>query len=169
MEATDESVSEPSPSNGALPISDPIASTDLSHRVAVEAGIREEQAETAVRVVQQQSLHIGPHPSAEEIARFNELEPGLGNRLIETFIAQQMHTMQLNARIVSIAEQDAKREDGWLRYVRGGQRIGFVMAVLFLVSALLTAFFLHEYWLAAAFIAAPTIGVVAQFIRGASR
>ncbi len=163
------SMSESGPSDGALPLSDRIANAELSHRIAVEAGIEEDQAATAIRVVQQHSLHIGPHPSASEIAHFNEIEPNLGNRLIEAFLTQQAHTMQLNERIVALAEKDSTREDGWLRYVRNGQAIGFAMALLFVLSALLTAFLLHEYWLAAAFIAAPTIGVVAQFVRGANR
>ena len=77
--------------------------------------------------------------------------------------------MRLNERIVAIAEKDSEREDGWLRYSRGGQWRGFAVTLLLVVSALLSAFCLHEYWLAAAFIAAPAIGVVAQFIRGANR
>ncbi len=166
---TESNLPNEGPRDGALSLSDELAVAELSHKIAIEAGIGEKQAETAVRVIQEHSLHVGPHPSASEIARYNEIESGLGTRLIENFLAQQGQSMQLNNRVMTIAEKESDREDGWLKYARNGQTINFTLALCFVASALFSAFLLHEYWLAAAFIAAPTIGVVAQFIRGAKR
>ena len=169
MSPSESEIPDESPRDGALPLSDELSLAKLSHNVAVEAGIGEDQAKKAVRVIQRHSLHIGPYPNAVEVARLNEIEPGLGTRLIEDFLEQQRHERQLNNRAASIAEQDSAREDGRLRYSRRGQSIGFVLVFAFLFSALYCAVALHQFWLAGLFIAGPTIGVVAHFVQGAGR
>ncbi len=158
-----------SPGDGAFPLSGELEVSELSHRVSQGVGIAEEQAVAAVRIMRQSSIEIGPHPSADEVARLNAIKPELGTRLIENFLMQQEHHRSLDERMMTIAEGDADRENAWLSYVSRGQGLGFATTVILLACSLVCAFVLHQYWLSAAFIAAPTIGVVAQFVQGAKR
>ena len=67
------------------------------------AGIPEEQAKTAICIMRQGSIQIGPHPSTEEVTRLNAIKPELGTRLIENFLKQQEHHRNLDERMMTIS------------------------------------------------------------------
>lgn len=137
--------------------------SELSKKLADEVGIDEQQAEKAIRLVQQS--YSGPIPFAAELNRYNKVSPGLGTEIARDYLKGREHDRECEKEAVALAYRDSARKDNWLNYAKRGQSYGMVSQILFICAAFV-AMYLHYVVIAGLFVAGPALGVVAQFIKG---
>jgi uncharacterized membrane protein len=77
-------------------------------------------------LIAQVTQYSGPLPPSEELERYNQVVPGLADRLVTTFEKQASHRMELEKLVITNQVKEGNR----------GQIIGAILAILFLFGAL---------------------------------
>lgn len=77
-------------------------------------------------LIAQVTQYSGPLPPSEELERYNQVVPGLAERLVASFEKQTAHRMELEKMVITHQLKEGGR----------GQLIGAVLAVLFLAGSL---------------------------------
>lgn len=116
-------------------------------------------------LVQQQSVHIGPLPDPETLQRYNDLLPGLAERIVAMAEAEQNERFR---------QEDHRHEESMLisrrafRAERLGQIFAF-LALLVLASAAVASVVLGAPSVGVALATATIGGVVASFLRARNK
>ena len=131
----------------------------LARRVAHETGIEQEQVTQVLSLIR--AGYSGPIPPASEVARLNDIESGLGTRLVEDHLLQRQHDRVCDNETLKIAAQDSSRNDRWLTYSTRGQWFGLISSFIFLAAAV-TALWLGHPAVAAVFISPAIVGAISQ-------
>jgi uncharacterized membrane protein len=120
------------------------------------------QTKTTVQIAEQRTTVSGPIPSADELARYNAIDPELVNRIVslaerEATNRHKMESLALNANIGISDKQFSER--------RLGQRFGFGIGALGLISSVILAWIGAEN--TASIVGGSTVlGLVGIFVTG---
>jgi uncharacterized membrane protein len=106
--------------------------------------------------LKQSSFYAGPIPDSAQFADYERALPGTGNRIIEMAENNRKDRSELNKLIVT---NDVKRS-------RIGQYMGFVIAVLLIVGAVLCSY--NKDTITAGILGASSIfsGIISMFVLG---
>jgi uncharacterized membrane protein len=77
-------------------------------------------------LIAQVTQYSGPLPPSEELERYNQVVPGLADRLVATFEKQASHRMELEKMVIGHQLREGAR----------GQLIGASLSVVFLAGCL---------------------------------
>jgi uncharacterized membrane protein len=141
----------------------PVEEKSLTQRLATEVGIDTNQAERAIQMVR--ASYSGPIPPTSEIHHLNNIAPNLGTRIVEDHLEQRNHDRNCDLASIDLAKKDSVRRDGWLSYAKSGQNYGMLSLFIFVIAAF-GALYLKQPWVAGAFLSAPVVGTIANFING---
>jgi uncharacterized membrane protein len=72
----------------------------------------------------------GPIPPPEMVRQYNDIEPGLGSRLVDSFVTQQDHRRNLEREDQEFTHRSIQRDFG---LVRLGQLLAWSVVVIFAV------------------------------------
>lgn len=112
-------------------------------------------SETAVTIQQRRSVHMGPIPSPEVLAEYNEIDPTFANRILVMAENQAKHRQELEKRIVKSGTRDSLL----------GIIFGFLIGVLALIVSLILG--LNERTIESALLGVGGLGgLVSVFIYG---
>ena len=120
------------------------------------------RSQTTVQIAEQRTTVSGPIPSADELARYNSINPELVNRIVslaerEAANRHKMESLSLNANIGISDKQFSER--------RLGQRFGFGIGALGLISSVILAWIGAEN--TASIVGGSTVlGLVGIFVTG---
>lgn len=128
------------------PVADDMA--ELARRLAAQPGHGQTQLPIEL-TVQQATSWSGPIPPPEAIERLNAVEPGLGTRLVQEFIAETDHRRQLERQSIRANEGAMKR----------GQWFAFILFLVIALGAIVLG--MNDHPTAAVAIAGMEIGIPA--------
>jgi uncharacterized membrane protein len=97
----------------------------------------------------------GPLPPPEQLARYNQVLPGAADRIVTMAERQSAHRIELEKLVVS-------RQ---LRQSENGQMLAFIIAVLFLIGALVATLLGHD-WVGGVLGGTTVLSLVTVFIAG---
>ncbi len=98
----------------------------------------------SVQITQTQTtLHSGPLPSADELAKYEQLQPGLIAKIVETADKEQDHRFYLQkeeisqqAETLEISRSESKRSDYALKIYSRNSLLGLIFAFLIALAVL---------------------------------
>lgn len=110
-------------------------------------------------------IGVGPHdalPSPEYLRACAEVDPALPGRLMTLAEEEQKHRQAVDFRVLDLQGEDMRLDHD---RKRRGQTLGFVIAIAFLVGAVILAW-LNQPWVAGIALTGPLLGLVAIFVIG---
>ena len=84
-------------------------------------------SEMAVTTFEQRSLHMGPIPSPEVLAEYNEIDPTFANRILVMAEQQALHRQEMEKKIINSGTHDSLL----------GIIFGFLIGITALIVALI--------------------------------
>lgn len=111
---------------------------------------------------------IGPIPSPKDLAQYEQLQPGLAERIIQMAEREQQHRFETTKvdeerknRVVAIAESESKQ---LIRAQTWGQLIGLLIS-LSCIGCGFASFYLGADWkIVCGFLAIPTASLILAFM-----
>lgn len=98
----------------------------------------QQQGGVAVQVRQEFN---GPIPPPEILAQYDQIMPGLGQKIIDQFLSETAHRHDVESRTVSINKSIT---DGTMLERKNGQRYGFAIFVFMLIAIVYLAMNDHD-------------------------
>lgn len=91
----------------------------------------------STKAVLHHQRYQGPIPPPEVLAKFDEIEPGIANRIIGMAEKDAEHVRKVREKSL---DNDAKKVEREARIVRKGQNFSFILTVVFLILSFVLIF-----------------------------
>lgn len=86
--------------------SKPLSTVEESDYDVIQSHEDSENSETAV-TIERSTMHIGPIPSPEVLAEYNQIDPTFANRILVMAEQQALHRQNIENKIISSGTRDS--------------------------------------------------------------
>ncbi len=115
----------------------------------------EQKRQRIAALISETILHIGPLPAPETLGQYNDVLPGLAERIVKMTENQNNHRIKQEDKVISSQVFLSKR----------GQLFGFILAIIFFFVAGFLGYTGHD-WIAGELGTIDVVGLVAVFVLG---
>jgi uncharacterized membrane protein len=161
----DPTAPKPHDSDNLHGIDPSIISKDLEMQFPSMKNVPQTDRVKMVQMVAEHTVTIsGPIPPPSVLKGYNDIEPGLANRIVAMAESELAHDQKVHDRIVD-SEVDGSKRDHTYRLLGLGLALAALIGMMVLVGYLAT---INQHWLAGIFGVGGMGAIVGMFINGRS-